>query len=162
MPLEGIDRQTYLNQKFGGQKQASKIYNTIDVSGREVGIFFQFDKIRRTPNSFNSHKLLFFASKKGKQNQVIESLFYSYFIEGKDIGCLDELIIIAKQNSLDEKAINHYLTSNQDRKDVLGEEIRAKRMGIKGVPCFIINNKYVINGVPEKNRFIHLFDNLVL
>ena len=161
MPLEGIDRQKYLNQKFGGQKQASKIYNTINKTGKKVGIFFQFDKIKRTPNSFNSHKLLLFGYKKGKQNQIIESIFYSYFIEGKDIGRLEELIVIAKHNKLDEQETNRYLTSNQDQENILEEEVKAKKMGIKGVPCFIINKEYVIFGVPEKNRFINSFDNLI-
>ena len=102
-----------------------------------------------------------FAFKKGKQNQIIESLFYSYFIEGKDIGRLEELIVIAKHNKLDEQETNRYLTSNQDQENILEEEVKAKKMGIKGVPCFIINKEYVIFGVPEKNRFINLFDNLI-
>ena len=55
--------------------------------------------------------------KKGKQNQIIESLFYSYFIEGKDVGKLEELIVIAKQNNLDEEETYLYLTSNKDKKE---------------------------------------------
>ena len=104
---------------------------------------------------------MLFAFKKGKQNQIIESLFYSYFIEGKDIGRLEELIVIAKHNKLDEQETNRYLTSNQDQENILEEEVKAKKMGIKGVPCFIINKEYVIFGVPEKNRFINLSDNLI-
>ena len=99
--------------------------------------------------------------KKGKQNQIIESLFYSYFIEGKDVGKLEELIVIAKQNNLDEEETYLYLTSNKDKKEILEEEVKAKKIGIKGVPCFIINNEYVIFGVPEKSRFIDLFNNLI-
>ena len=161
MPLEGIDRQKYLIQKFRRHKQASKIYNTINEAGKKVGIFFQFDKIKRTPNSFISHKLLLLGYKKGKQNQIIESLFYSYFIEGKDISRLEELIIIAKHNNLDEQETKHYLTSNQDKENILKEEVKAKKMGIKGVPCFIINKEYVLFGVQEKNSFINLFDKLI-
>ena len=45
---------------------------------------------------------------------------------------------------------------------ILEEEVKAKKIGIKGVPCFIINNEYVIFGVPEKSRFIDLFNNRAL
>ena len=66
-----------------------------------------------------------------------------------------------KENNLDEQETIHYLDSNQDNANLLEEEIQARRMGIKGVPCFIINKEYVIFGVPEENRFINLFDNLI-
>ena len=160
MPLIGMDRQKYLNQKFGGLKQASTIYDSINKAGKKIGIYFQFDKIKRTPNTFASHKLLALGHKKDKQNQIIESLFYSYFVEGKDIGQIEELITIAIHHNLDEKETNNYLNSNQDKQNLLGEEIQAKKMGIKGVPCFIINKQYVMFGVQDKEKFIDIFNNL--
>ena len=161
MPFEGVDRQQYLSKKFGGSKNALKIYNAINETGKKIDIFFQFDKIKRTPNTLASHKLLALGHRNGKQNSIIESIFYSYFIKGKDIGQLKELIIIAKQNNLDEQETIHYLDSNQDNANLLEEEIQARRMGIKGVPCFIINKEYVLFGVQEKNSFINLFDKLI-
>jgi len=161
MPFEGMDRQQYLSKKFGGSKNALKIYNVINETGKKIDIFFQFDKIKRTPNTLASHKLLALAHKQGKQNLIIESLFYSYFIKGKDIGQLKELIIIAKKNNLDEKETIHYLVSNQDNVNLLEEEVQARRMGIKGVPCFIVNKEYVLFGVQEKNSFINLFNKLI-
>ena len=95
------------------------------------------------------------------KNQIIESLFYSYFIEGKDIGQLEELISIATQNNLDEKETNLYLTSSQDKESLFAEEMQARKMGIKGVPCFIIDKKYVLFGAQEKDKFIDIIDNLI-
>ena len=161
MPLVGMDRQQYLNQKFGGSKNASTIYDSINEAGKKIGIHFQFDKIKRTPNTHSSHKLLAFGHKKGKQNQIIESLFYSYFIEGKDIGQLEELISIATQNNLNEKETNLYLTSSQDKESLFAEEMQARKMGIRGVPCFIIDKKYVLFGAQEKDKFIDIIDNLI-
>ena len=160
MPLSGMDRQQYLNKKFGGSERATVIYNTIKEVGKRIGIYFQFDKIKITPNTFSSHKLLALGHKKKKQTQIIESLFYSYFIEGKDIGQLDELIAIAIHNKLDKKETNHYLISNQDKESLLEEEYQARKMGIKGVPCFIINKEYVFFGVQEKEKLINVFNNL--
>ena len=158
MPIEGMDRKIYLNQKFNGSEHATKIYDVIDRAGHNIGIHFQFNKIIRTPNSFASHKLLALGHKKGKQDQIIESLFYAYFIEGRDIGRLEELISIAKHHNLNEDETHHYISSDLDRPKLLEESVNAKNMGIKGVPCFIINKKYVLFGAQEKEKFIDIFN----
>ena len=76
MPLAGMDRDEYLNKKFGDKEQALKIYKNIEDEGKLVNIHFQFKKIKITPNSFLSHKLLAFAFGKQKQNEVLESIFF--------------------------------------------------------------------------------------
>ena len=86
MPKEGIDRKKYLEIKFNGKKNAQNIYGSIYEKGLKHDIHFQFDKIKVTPNSFASHKLLALAFKYNKQTIVLERLFYEYFIEGIDIG----------------------------------------------------------------------------
>ena len=98
--------------------------------------------------------------KKGKQNSIIESLFYSYFIEGRDIGKIDELLIIAQQNNIDSKETIDYLQSTKNSAGLLQEEAQARNMGIKGVPCFIINKQYVLFGAQDKDIFINLFGNI--
>ena len=85
MPVEGKKRDIYLNLKFGTKKNADSIYKRIENEGKLINIYFQFDKIKNTPNSFLSHKLLAYAYKKNKQTNVLELLFYEYFIHGNDI-----------------------------------------------------------------------------
>ena len=160
MPIEGMSRKNYLNNKFGGKVQADQIYNEINQAGENIGIHFQFNKIKKTPNTFASHKLLLLGHKYGKQNQIIESLFYSYFIEGKDIGNLEELLIIAEQNNICSNETLQYLQSNIDKKKLLQEEMQARKIGIKGVPCFIINKEYVLFGAQEKEQLLNIFYNL--
>ena len=66
MPKEGINRDEYLNKKFGGKEQALRIYKNIEDEGKLANIYFQFKKIKITPNSFLSHKLLAFAFKQNR------------------------------------------------------------------------------------------------
>ena len=86
MPSVGMDRQQYLSNKFGSEDNANSVYQRIADEGEKNKIFFQFNKIAKTPNSFLSHKLLAYAHNKNKQTKVLELLFYKYFIEGEDIG----------------------------------------------------------------------------
>jgi len=160
MPVEGMERQKYLDHKFGGKDNAKKIYDDIYKAGKEIGIYFQFDKITVTPNSFASHKLLAFAYKLNKQNEVINSLFFSYFIEGKNIGDKEILINIAKQHHIFNIQTSDYFFSNKDNNSLLNEEKHAKELGIKGVPCFIINKKFVLYGAQTKENFIKIFDSI--
>ena len=136
MPLEGMERQKYLYNKFGGKDNAKKAYNDIYQAGKEIGIYFQFDKIVFTPNSFASHKLLALAYKFNKQNEVMNSLFFSYFIEGKNIGNVEILINIAKQYGIFNIQTSDYLFSDEDNENLLNEEKHAKKLGVKRCSVF--------------------------
>jgi len=160
MPLEGIDRNEYLNKKFGGREQAYKVYKRIEDEGKLVNIHFQFKKIKKTPNSFLSHKLLAFAFGKQKQSEVLESIFFNYFIEGKDIGDLDTIIEIVKQTNLYEDGIEEYLLSKKDNANLLNEAQQANAIGISGVPCFIFNKEFVINGAQPSDVFKNIINSL--
>ena len=160
MPLDGMDRNEYLSKKFGGNEKAQKVYNKIEDAGRLVNIHFQFKKIKITPNSFLSHKLLAFAFGKQKQHEVLESIFFNYFIEGKDIGHLDTIIEIAKQTNLYEESIKVYLLSKKDNENLLNEAKQANAIGISGVPCFIFNKEFVINGAQPSDVFKNIVNSL--
>ena len=157
MPNEGMQRQQYLESKFGGKQKAKDTYQTIYNVGIENNIHFQFEKIVTTPNSFASHKLLAIAHKLNKQSSVAEALFYSYFIEGIDIGNMEELVIIAKQHYIYDNTTLKYLKSDEDKDNLLAEELQARKLGIKGVPCFIINGEFVLFGAQDKNFFLDIF-----
>jgi len=126
MPLRGMDRKKYLEFKFSGTDNASRTYKSIYEAGLKNNIHFQFDKIFTTPNTFASHKLLALAYKFKKQTEVVETLFYDYFIEGVDIGNLDELIRIAKHHNLSNLDNFEYLRSNEDCDNLLAEENHAR------------------------------------
>jgi predicted DsbA family dithiol-disulfide isomerase len=152
-----MERQKYLEVKFGGKQKAKDTYQSIYNAGIENNIHFQFEKIKTTPNSFASHKLLAIAHRKNKQSSVVESLFYAYFIEGIDIGNMEQLIVIAKQHNIYDDETMQYLKSDEDRDTLLSEEIQARELGIKGVPCFIINREFVLFGAQDKNKFLDIF-----
>lgn len=162
MVLKGMNRQQYLETKFDGKENAKKTYNLIYKTGLLNNIHFQFEKIKITPNSFASHKLLSLAHNFNKQTEVLETLFYSYFIEGVDIGDFDQLVIIAKQHNIYNDSTLKYLQSSQDRKSLLAEETQARKLGIKGVPCFIINKEHVLFGAQEKKYFLEIFQKIYI
>ncbi len=160
MPAEGMDRQRYLEMKFGGAERAATVYEPIKQAGLSEGIAFTFDKMTRTPNTLNSHRLLRFAQTKGQTcgEALLEALFTAYFFEDGDIGDLELLADQAAKAGLDRDEVVAYLASDEDREAVAAEDARAREIGIQGVPTYILDGKYLLSGAHPPEVLFRLFD----
>lgn len=158
MPLEGMDRQIYLERKFGGTENAARIYDSIRDVGEQEGIPFQFERIRRTPNTLAAHQLIAFAGTTGEQDALVERLFRLYFLEGADIGDPEVLVQAAEDSGLDRAAARACLADNAGLEAAQAEDMQARRVGIQGVPTFILNGRYALSGAQEPEVLFQLFD----
>ena len=158
IPADGIDRTAYLIRKFGSEARVRRIYGAIAQAGESVDIDFAFDRIDRTPNSVDSHRLIRYALLNGADPRIVETLFFEYFIEGLDIGRQDVLQEIGARDGLDGAAIGAYLNSEEDIDFVYDENTRAHRMGVNGVPAFVFNEKMVISGAQEPRVLARMID----
>ena len=158
IPADGIDRTAYLIRKFGSEARVRRIYGAIAQAGESVDIDFAFDRIDRTPNSVDSHRLIRYALLNGTNPRIVETLFFEYFIEGLDIGRQDVLQEIGARDGLDGDAIGAYLNSEEDIDFVYDENTRAHRMGVNGVPAFVFNEKMIISGAQEPQILARMID----
>ena len=158
MPLDGIDRQTYLNLKFGGSKNAQEVYSNIINAGAREDLDFNFTAISRTPNSLLSHRLIYFCRNNSYQSIIIENLFRSYFFHGLDIGKQSNLVKISEESGLNAIEVERYLRSDNDSQLIRTQDKRSRELGISGVPCFIINDEFVVSGAQEPEVFLQVFD----
>ncbi|MEE9389509.1 MAG: DsbA family oxidoreductase [Paracoccaceae bacterium] len=146
MPSEGVDRRTYLEAKFGGQKGAIEVYSRIDVAAKDVGLDINWSGITRTPNTFNAHRLIHWAGIEGCQIAVVAALFQAYFFDGSDIGDTDTLVKIGETCGMDAGVTARLLSSESDRQPLRERESHSREMGVKSVPTFIVNNQAVVPG----------------
>jgi predicted DsbA family dithiol-disulfide isomerase len=160
MPPDGMDRQEYLISKFGSSDAAKTVYENIYEEGVKEGINFNFDLIEVTPNSFNSHRLLALAYNANIQEKVLDDLFESYFLHGKDIGDPNILLQIAIKHNIDAEEFKSYLSDQENIEPLANEEIQAKKMGINSIPTFIVNKQIVINGAQTSENFELIFEKL--
>jgi predicted DsbA family dithiol-disulfide isomerase len=156
MPAEGMDRQAYLRAKFGDESGRS--YDRIAAVGREVGIPFAFDRIKRTPNTILAHRLIRYSTREHHQDEMVETLFRAYFTEGEDIGNPETLARLAGTAGLDPSLIEVYLQGAEDDDTIRAEDAFARQIGISGVPCFIIDRQYAISGAQPAEAFLEVFD----
>ena len=156
MPSDGMARESYIDAKFGSAERAKRIYEAVTAVGASEGIEFNFNSIRRTPNTLLSHRLLRKAGREGLQDLLLEALFRAYFIDGRDVGSARVLAEIGETVGLADTAA--FLAGQEDSEEVRAEDSLARRQGINGVPCFIFNYRFLLSGAQEPESFFQLFD----
>ncbi len=162
MPAEGMDRQHYLEVKFGGEANAKAIYDNVRAAGETEGIDFAFEAMKRTPNTVASHRLIRYAAgtagENGHQDGVVQALFDAYFLRGEDIGDLDVLTAAATAGGLDGPAARAFLETDAEAEAVRAEDRGARQAGISGVPCFIFGGRHALAGAHPPEVLHQLFD----
>lgn len=145
IPAEGMSRRTYLENKFGTERLKT-IHDPLIAAGKADGVPYAFDKITRTPNTMDAHRLIRWSHASGKQHDVSERLFMAYFNGGLDIGDRTMLAKIAGEAGMDGSDVSTKLDSDADVAAVNAEVEHAYRMGVTGVPCFIFAQKQGLMG----------------
>jgi predicted DsbA family dithiol-disulfide isomerase len=145
LPPDGMDRREYMRAKFG-EERIAEIHKRLTAIGLEEGIPFDFDAIKRAPNTLKAHRLIKYAEAKGLQDQLVEALFTGYFMRGQDVGDTATLASIAGAPGMDTADVAAYLDGTDDEAETLEAIDFARQIGVQGVPCFIVERKYAISG----------------
>lgn len=146
MPLEGMGRIQYIKKKFGSIENAKPMYDNMILQGQQENLEIKLDKIKKTPNTVKSHLLIDYAKLNKVENEVMDSIFESYFFKAKDIGDENVLLEIGKKHDLDIKGLEKFITQKENLQKIDKLDTIAKQMGISGVPFYIFNDKISILG----------------
>ena len=160
MPAEGMDRRDYLEGKFGGPERAAATYGQIEKTARAAGLSPAYDRIARTPNTLDAHRLIRWAEAEGVQTPVAEQLFHRYLERGEDISERRVLLAVAESVGMDAGVVGRLLDGDADRETLEAEEAEARRMGVGGVPCFVIAGRHVIQGAQDTETWTRIIGEL--
>jgi predicted DsbA family dithiol-disulfide isomerase len=152
IPAQGIGRREYVERKFGPGGAGN--YSRVAAVGKEVGIDFAFDAITVQPNTVDAHRLMLYGAQHGREDEVAESLFRGYFLEGAVLTDVSTLADIGARAGLDRAALAGFLASEEGRDMVLNGDLEARRAGIGGVPFFIFNRKVAVSGAHEAETLL--------
>lgn len=145
MPDEGMDRDTYLAAKFGAER-LPRLHQPLEAIGEAEGIPFDFRAISRMPSTLDAHRLARWARSAGVQAPVVEALFSRYFEKGEDISDPAVLLAVAAEAGMDFEIVAGLLAGDEDRDLVRREDALARRIGVTGVPTYVIDQKWAIVG----------------
>ncbi|MEM8730908.1 MAG: DsbA family oxidoreductase [Pseudomonadota bacterium] len=160
MPKDGMDRRAYLEGKFGGKEGAVRAYAPIAERAEAEGLAINFEGIQRTPNTLDAHRLIKWAGIEDTQTAVVDALFQAYFTDGRDIGDHDVLADIADGSGMDASVILKLLASNADCDDIRDRDAAFRKMGVTGVPCFIVNGEHAVPGCQPSELWLKVIDEL--
>lgn len=161
MPRGGIDRQTYLDAKFGGRARAATVYGRIEAAAREAGLEVDFGRIARVPNTLDAHRLIHWAGIEGVQTPVVSALFAAYFRDGRDIGDASELARIAAACGMDGAAVAVALRGEADRDDLAARDADARARGVTAVPTWLIDRRHVLQGAQPPALWLGVIDEIL-
>ena len=144
-----MDRQAHRARKFGSLARAQELQARVAAAGAEEGIQFRFDRIQKIPNTFEAHRLIWFAGREGVQDAVVERLFRAYFIDAKDVGEVDVLKRIGTEGGLGGGHLDELFAKGLGTEDLIADERTARLRGVNSVPTFFVNGEPVTAGAHE-------------
>jgi predicted DsbA family dithiol-disulfide isomerase len=156
----GIERRDYLTRKFGSLDAIAATHANLTALGEREGIVFRFDAITRAPNTVDAHRLIRWAGVAGLTEVTVERVFRSYFADGIDVGDRSVLARLAADLGMPGD-IGTRLASEEDESEVAGEIAEAYRMGVSGVPCFIIDRRYAVVGAHPPETLVEAISQAV-
>jgi predicted DsbA family dithiol-disulfide isomerase len=157
MPAEGVDRQQYRIAKFGSAERSRQLDERITETAATVGLEFHLDRLTRTPNTLDAHRLLRLAGQKGVQDAVVEALFEGYFCNGADIGDGAVLAELGATGGLDRTEVAAMLAGEEGLKEVLAGDRMARNAGIQGVPSFALQGHVLFSGAVPADEMAQAF-----
>jgi predicted DsbA family dithiol-disulfide isomerase len=162
MPQEGISRKEYRTKKFGSWERSQELDAKLIAVGEIEGIHFAFDRMERTPNTLDAHRLIWLADKEGVQDAVVEALFRAYFTEGRGISNRQTLIDVVAEAGLDRDQTEAVLNNGDGLEAIREAEGLSRRCRVDGVPFFIINGTITMGGAQPPEAFLDAFKQAVI
>ena len=130
-------------------------------AGEGEGIELAFERIARTPNTLNAHRLIWLAGQQGRQIEMVDTLFQAYFTDGKDVGDPATLVELARAAGLDADAVTRFLAGDEGLAEVEEEEQLGQSLGIDGVPFFLLAEKHGVSGAQPPDVLANVIERVV-
>jgi len=138
-------------------EKAKELNNYVTDMAAQEGLTYDFEKAV-VANSFDAHRFAHLAKQNGLGDEAEEALFNAYFTEGKNIADHDTLADLGEAIGLDKAEIHHTLAGNKFAINVQQDIAQAQQLGIRGVPFFVMDNKYGVSGAQAVPTFLQTIE----
>jgi predicted DsbA family dithiol-disulfide isomerase len=154
MPHGGQNAVEHIMQKYGSTAtDIDRGQQSIRSGGNSVGFHFDFDKRTHFYNTFDAHRLMFWAGFEGLQRPLSHALFGAYFTHGQDISSHQTLARIASSVGLSAERAYEVLSSNLYANEVREREFYFTSRAIHSVPVVVLNGRQVITGAQTADYY---------
>jgi predicted DsbA family dithiol-disulfide isomerase len=163
LPADGVPAGEFFARKFGGKERMQGIFERVVQVGREEGIAFDFESQKRAPNTELAHRVIYFAGIRRQAGPTVEALFRGYFEQGLNLCQLSEVVSALElaRVALDSVELTEAMLAGIGKEEVATDLRLASEYGIGGVPLFIFDQRYTVEGAQPLEHFARLIDKLV-
>jgi predicted DsbA family dithiol-disulfide isomerase len=159
IPPGGVGLEEYLASHFADRETLQPLLAELATTGNAGGIQFNFDRIKRIPNTLNAHRLMQLADTEGVGvSTLAESIFRGFFEEGVDISQREVLVELGARCGLSPRSIDQRLDDEVSRRTVLAQEAQIRRGGVTRVPDFLVNKRLFVPGAQNTKNLVNVFD----
>lgn len=152
IPREGIDRDKYLETKFGSVAAYKGIASQVKEAAAAEGLQYNSDRIGRQPNTTDCHRLIYWAERIGTSGAMKQRLMDLYFKEGADLTDTETLVRAAAECGFDPDVVRLRLEGDEDVEMIAQAAQAAAHAGVSGVPTFIFGGKYAVSGAQPADQ----------
>ena len=160
MAPEGVDKRTYLAERFGGSGKLDAVHQRLQDMAKKVGLDMDPDVPQRIPNTLDAHRMVHWAGLEGRQTAMVSALFRAYWREGRDIGDKAVLAALAGEVGIDAARAARLLASDADADDIRARDRDARKKGVTAVPTYLIAQHHVLSGAQPPELWGQVIDEL--
>lgn len=155
---EPVDYVARLARKYGTTPaDAQAMIDRMVEAGRAAGVEMRFDRVRPS-NTFDAHRLMSWADDFEARDRLEERLFTAYLHEGRVMADPATLVELAADVDLDGDEAAAVLASDRYADAVRHDEQRAASQGIRGVPAFVIDQRFLVTGAQPPDVLVQALD----
>jgi predicted DsbA family dithiol-disulfide isomerase len=157
-PSSSVPPAERLAAKYGmSVEDAQANHDRLTALAAEDGLEYHLDRTRGG-NTFDAHRLIQLGKARGIQDAVKERLMRAYFTDNVAIDDRETLIRLAAEAGLDADEARATLASDDYADAVREDEELARRIGINGVPFFVLGRRYGVSGAQTSDVLLEALD----
>jgi predicted DsbA family dithiol-disulfide isomerase len=160
IPVAGVELLDYFENKFGSMERAMSLIGNVEKVAKEEGLNFTILDTPKIPNTMYLHMILENLQLSKIQNDVAKRFFECYFEKAIDLSNIESIIDVMSEFGWDrDKTLS--VLENQNLKNIIKSKIHNfQKLGVSGVPFFIVNDTFGISGAQTTDVFVEAFNSL--
>ncbi|MBQ1074121.1 DsbA family oxidoreductase [Micromonospora sp. C31] len=139
--------------KFGGPDRVRQMFGQVTEVATQVGLKLDFDRAVAA-NTFDAHRLVDWATERGRAAEMVDALYRAHFTDGVDVGSRDALAGLAAEVGLDAAEARRFLDSGERTAELSDELATARQIGVTSVPTFVLAGRYAVTGAQEPDTLL--------
>lgn len=134
------------------QNQVEQMQNQVCSIADGEGLCYDLSNTL-SGNTKDAHRLLLWAELAGKQDELLEAMYSSYFEKSGSLFDHESLLELAASVGLDQDQVLEVLNSTEFADQVDQDQAIAQQLGANGVPFYVVDMKYGISGAQPQEVF---------